>query len=329
MSPPASAQSPDRQTLRAASPAGATGADAVHKAFDACAARYDNEFTGSLIGRLQREAVWRCLDGVFPSGSRILDLGCGTGADAIHFAQRGVAVEAVDLSQAMIAETQRKIAAAGLSGSIAASVCAIEDLKTWDRQSCLSTQAHPGKQHESPKRGATEAATEENRQDCLSHARFDGALSNFGALNCVPELRPVAAALGRLIRPGGHLALCLISRFCLWEIVFYGVQGRFAKAARRWSNDGRASGSVGAATQFPVYYRTVREIAGAFRPEFRLEHHYGIGITVPPTYVEIHARRLPQLTKLAAKIDRAIAAWPIAYGAADHTLLVFRREPLS
>lgn len=264
---------------------------AAGEAFDGLAARYDEDFTDSQIGRLQREAVWRELDLLFQPGQRVLDLGCGTGADAIHLARRGLQVHAIDASQRMIAEARAKIAADRLVDHITTEILAIEE---WDRQ------------------------------DCLSY--FDGALSDFGALNCVQHLRPVAVVLSRLIRPGGALALCLISRFCLWETAYFGIQGRFAKAARRWSHGGQTIARFNGSNSFPVYYRSVREIIKAFQPEFRLDRRFGIGIFVPPTYLEQQARRVPGLLRLAAKSDRKVAAWPAFRAVADHALLVFTRE---
>jgi len=41
---------------------------------------------------------------------------------------------------------------------------------------------------------------------------FDGAISNFGALNCVADLGELSKTLARLIRPQGKLALCVMSR---------------------------------------------------------------------------------------------------------------------
>jgi hypothetical protein len=227
----------------------------------------------------------------------------------------------VDASEQMIAEARRKAAAAGLAGI------------TWDRQSCLSAQrqAQPpappaGQRFAQPSaQPSANSASKEDRQDCLPH--YDGALSNFGVLNCVEELRPVARSLSALIRPGGHLALCFLSRFCLWETVAYCVQGRPGKAARRWSNEGRASASLKGSVPFPVYYHSVREIISAFEPDFQLTSYGGIGILVPPSYLEARASRMPGLTKLAARIDQVISAWPICRAVSDHTLLVFTRGP--
>jgi 2-polyprenyl-3-methyl-5-hydroxy-6-metoxy-1,4-benzoquinol methylase len=290
-------------------------------AFDRIAPHYDEEFTNSLIGRLQREHVWRHMDGLFAPGARVLDLGCGTGADAIHLARRGCLVHAVDVSAKMLGEAQRKAAAAGVAGI------------TWERQSCLSLQlsprrplplaVHPSKQPSAQL--SANSAGAEGRQDCLSH--YDGALSNFGVLNCVEHLRPVAISLGALIRPGGHLALCFISRVCLWETVAYFLRGQLAKGVRRWSHGGRASASLKGSTPFPVYYHSVGEIISAFEPEFQLTRQSGIGILVPPSYLEAQAGRWPRLTELAARMDQVLAPRPIFRSIADHTLLVFRRGP--
>lgn len=71
-------------------------------AFDVLAERYDEVWTESLAGLAQRRLVWREIDCCFLPGQRILDLGCGTGADAAHLVSRGVTVDAVDASPAMI-----------------------------------------------------------------------------------------------------------------------------------------------------------------------------------------------------------------------------------
>ena len=59
-------------------------------AFDGLASRYDELWTRSTVGRLQRDAVWRRLDSLFRPGDSLLDLGCGTGEDPLHFAELGI-----------------------------------------------------------------------------------------------------------------------------------------------------------------------------------------------------------------------------------------------
>ncbi len=72
---------------------------------------------------------------------------------------------------------------------------------------------------------AEQLAIEELRR---LHRVFDGAISDFGALNCVEDLAAVSGELARLIRPGGTLALCLMGRFCWQDLrhAFHRLRGR-------------------------------------------------------------------------------------------------------
>jgi SAM-dependent methyltransferase len=79
-------------------------------AFDAVAADYDATFTKTHLARLLRLRVWQHLDRAFTPGQRVLELGCGTGEDAVWLASRGVAVHATDASEGMLGVAQRKAA---------------------------------------------------------------------------------------------------------------------------------------------------------------------------------------------------------------------------
>jgi hypothetical protein len=109
----------------------------------------------------------------------------------------------------------------------------------------------------------------------LEGHKFDGAISNFGPLNCLASLDGFALDLAELIRPGGHVALCMMGRFCLRETLAFAARGQFRKAARRWSGVSR-SASLG----IRVYYPTVRAISQTMAPAFELQSVVGIGTTI-------------------------------------------------
>lgn len=264
-------------------------ADSVRAAFDAAAPTYDEDFTASVIGRLQREAVWRHLEPLFPPGSRLLDLGCGAGEDAVRFARRGVEVDGIDVSPAMVEIARERARAEGVSAVTHFQTLAIE------------------------------------RLDELPECGYGGAVSSFGPLNCVRDLRPVAEALAERIRPGAPAALCLMNRFCLWETLFYPLTFQLHKAIRRFSGIWAAA-SVSGHDGFPVYYPTVAEIRRAFEPEFRFERVPGVGVFVPPTYLEPLAQRFPGLMHMCAALDRVVAHWPGVRSIADHRLVILRRR---
>src|ERR1700750_2212382 len=89
---------------RSAYPGSAAGA-----AFDRIAEDYDRRFTDSLIGRAQRDAVWKVLRKTFRRNDKVLELNCGTGEDAIYLAGNGISVVALDASQQMIATAEQRL----------------------------------------------------------------------------------------------------------------------------------------------------------------------------------------------------------------------------
>jgi SAM-dependent methyltransferase len=143
---------------------------------------------------------------------------------------------------------------------------------------------------------------------------FDGAISNFGALNCVADLGALREPLSQLIAPGGYLALCVMTRFCLWETFWYLLHGDLRRAVRRWQ--GSAQSSLG----LKVHYPGAKAIVRAFAPAFTLVETAGIGILVPPSFVH---NLSGELLRRLDRIDRRIASWFAAIG--DHRILVFRR----
>lgn len=70
--------------------------------FDPIAARYAALWSDTPRGRAQREQVWREIDSLFSLCDRVLDLGCGTGDDAVHLMSRGVNVLGIDSAPGMI-----------------------------------------------------------------------------------------------------------------------------------------------------------------------------------------------------------------------------------
>ena len=59
---------------------------------------------------------------------RLVDIGCGTGEDAIHFASRGINVTAVDVSGAMIAQLKSKSGGAVRCEVADMRTCPVEDV---------------------------------------------------------------------------------------------------------------------------------------------------------------------------------------------------------
>jgi SAM-dependent methyltransferase len=71
-------------------------------AFDRIAPSYQALWSGTPAGEMQREAVRRFIEPLFRTGSRVLDIGCGAGDDAIALQARGVHVTGIDASPEMV-----------------------------------------------------------------------------------------------------------------------------------------------------------------------------------------------------------------------------------
>lgn len=236
----------------------------VSAAFDRAAAGYDAEFTDSVTGRAQRALVRRHLARGLTRPSEILELNCGTGADALWLADHGHRVLATDISPAMVGQVLTK--AAGRP-DVAAQVLATEDL------------------------GQLEGS-------------FDLVFSNFGGLNCVApdSLTALAHDLARLVRPGGRAVLVVMPRFCLWESLYGLVRGNARLARRRWDG-GPVEAHLGQDQSFQVWYPSPHAFARAFRFGFRHVATRPIGFAVPPSAMEPWAARVPRLVSVAATLD--------------------------
>ena len=56
------------------------------------APEYDGPLGNNRLVQHMREALWRAVEGQAKMGAHLLDLGCGTGLDAVYFAQKGYRV---------------------------------------------------------------------------------------------------------------------------------------------------------------------------------------------------------------------------------------------
>jgi len=147
---------------------------------------------------------------------------------------------------------------------------------------------------------------------------FDGVISNFGPLNCVEDIRTLRTSLAQIVRPGGFLVLCLMSRFCLMESLHYFCRRQWRKAVRRWMGLTYAE-KLGV----NVFYPSGPALKRALSPEFCLVRRIGIGLTVPPSYM---TGLSPASLEMRDRFDECFAHWPVLRSMADHQLFVFVRK---
>lgn len=251
-------------------------------AFDAAAASYDLDFSTTRLGRWLREGVWRVLGPTFAPGARVLELGCGTGEDAVWLARRGLSVVATDASASMLRVAAAKARQAGLAERVRL------------------------------------AQVDASR---LSGIRgvYDGALANFGVVNCVPDRRGLADGLAERLRPGATLVTVVMGPLCAWEVAWYLLHADVGRALRRWRSGGLARVGTG---QVKVWYPSPGRLQTEMAPRFNLRRLVGLGTLLPPSYLSHLVDRWPRLFGRLAGADQRV---PFGAWLADHYVAVFER----
>ncbi len=257
-------------------------------AFDAIAPVFDSRFSIWRSVAAQRRAVRAALLRAFPTRGHILELGGGTGEDAVFLADLKFDVLLTDPSPGMVANAKEKLAPLGARTEVVAGE-ELEDFAT----SYFSAGG----------------------------AMFDGAFSNFAPLNCVADLEPVARGLARLLKPGAPAVLVLFGTFCPGEIMTEVLRGRPHLALRRRKR-GEAPARL-AKHEFHIVYHRRAAMLRAFAPWFALEKRLGIGVTVPPSAAEPWISQHPHLLAAMETLDHILAR-PLA-SLGDHVLYQFRR----
>ncbi len=258
-------------------------------AFDSVAADYDGPRGNNSLIQDMRDEMWRWLSKTFAPGSRLIDLGCGTGLDAVHLAKLGFRITATDWSPQMVARTIDRARRESVDNQVQALTLGAHELPRLEGEST-----------------------------------FDGAYSNLGPLNCVPDLGDVSKGCARLLKPGGALVFTVIGRVCPWEIVHYAWRRRWPRIKIRFARNVVPVG-MNKHTIWTRYY-TPREFYRAFAPDFTLEHYRGLCVFAPPPYLTWVRDKHPRLYAGLWWIDRHTAGWPILRSIGDHFLIVMRKR---
>lgn len=261
----------------------------TRRAFDGVAGDYDGPVGNNLLIQRMRDEMWRTLTATFPAGSRLLDLGCGTGIDAAYLAARGFSVLATDWSPAMVERTRSRLRDHNLEARASARVLGIHEL------------------------------------DQLRGEQFDGIYSDLGPLNCVTDLARTARDCAALLRPGSRIVVSVMGRICPWEIAYYAVHGNWDRAFLRWRADTVAVPLEGG-TVWTQYY-TPRRFYQPFADTFALSVYRGLRILSPPPYMVQIDRRIRPICAIGEWLDRRIGALPGMRDTGDHFLMVLTRRP--
>lgn len=251
--------------------------------YDAIARGYDAQVQGDAWMRRVLHAHYAR---VFRPGDRVLDVGCGTGIDAVELARRGVRVMAIDIAPGMIATLLEKIDGTSEVERIDARVLGIEDLGR------------------------------------LRGEQFDGLISGFAGLSAIEDVGPFCDAAAELVRPRGRLVLHLLNRFSLWEWLGYLARGDWPAARRVGKLRERDFQIGGQQVRHRLYFahELYRQV---FARRFRLRDAYGLGAVRPPHTVR---RIPAGVTDRLEWVDVRTGRWPLLRDAGRFFVLELERR---
>jgi hypothetical protein len=154
---------------------------------------------------------------------------------------------------------------------------------------------------------------------------FDGALSNFGAMNCLREWRTLAEWLAKHVKTGGIVGLGIMSPLCIWEPIWHGLHRDFKTATRRWHRNSTFKPTDLSET-IDVTYPTIRRITHDFEPYFRRIYVRPIGLFLPPSDGFGVIEKRSGLLRLLVGLDDRFGKYSKLALFADHYWIEFERN---
>lgn len=255
--------------------------------FDSSAHNYDVDFTQTPIGIMQRNRVYKYLLPLLSSQTKLLEINCGTGHDAINLAPKVSSVLATDLSQSMI-EVAKKKAIAAKVNNVNFNCSDINFL-------------HKG-----------------------LDGSFDLLLSNFGGLNCLPEneLKAFSTNIAPYISNNGRLVLVIMPKKCWIENLWFLLK-RDPRYKRRQTSSGLET-TINTNT-FLTYYYSPTEIEEIFIHDFKVEKIRPIGFFIPPSYLNSLFNKRKWLLQLLSLLENVVGGIPSLSNYSDHFLIVLKK----
>jgi len=265
-----------------------TNIEQTSKAFSAQALHFDADEELNRILKWMRKQVYRHEEELLLPHSKILELNAGTGIDALYFAGLGHSVFALDNAPGMVRQMQKKISSHHLEDLVQCTLSSFTELQT------------------------------------LPAMQFDHVFSNFGGLNCIPDLKAVTQHLPRLLKPGATITFVIMPRICPWELL-QAFRGKPRLAFRRLSQKGASAHIDG--QWFRSYYHSPTTVIHSFDKRFVLVKLRGLASLSPPPYFETFPERHPSLYDTLTRWDERVAEYFPMNRWADHFILTMQYVP--
>jgi SAM-dependent methyltransferase len=219
---------------------------APREAFNRVADTIDATVIRNPINSWLRNESRRELLATFPADSALIEIGCGTGADAVFLAERGRCIAALDISDRMIELTRERVASRKLERTVL----------LW--------------------RGRLDEVAAELGRSWLYP--FDGAYANF-SLAYEESLHDVARSVHSLLKIGAHFVFTVPNKICVSALAASVVRLRIRRALERF-RDPLWVTTRGTTVRVHIY--TPGRIRAVLKGLFQIEGIVGLPVFMPP-----------------------------------------------
>ncbi|HXQ92176.1 MAG TPA: methyltransferase domain-containing protein [Nitrososphaerales archaeon] len=266
---------------------------AVSEAFDSASEEYDFTIRQNFINVWIRDRSIEVLLSLARPEDVLLEIGSGTGAEALIISKHVHGVVATDISGKMISLLERKVESRGLTGKV------------------------------KPIRlGASEIG---RASDSLPKGKVRLAYSLNGALNCELKIRQFPYELWKIMEPEGLFVCSIRNTLCLSEALTHAAVLQFSQMAPRKRQPVMVS--VGG-MDIPSYYYSPGKFAKMFEPYFTVKKMVGLPALIPPAYLSAIYVRLRKVLSFIERAEYALASYYPLNRLGDQTLLVFERREI-
>jgi ubiquinone/menaquinone biosynthesis C-methylase UbiE len=264
--------------------------DSVAKAFDSASEEYDFTIGQNYINRFIRKVSIQTLLKYVKKEDVLLEVGCGTGKEAVTISKHVSKIYATDISDSMLRLLSLRIKSLSLDKKII-----------------------PIKM----------SASEVSNIARITEDKINVIYSFNGALNCEPNLNKFAFEAYSLLPEGGYLICSVRNILCISEMLIHGLIFQMKKATPRKVQPMMIS--VGGYDIPAMYYYPHRFIE-YFKKYFTLVEMRALPVLVPPAYLSNYYVRLGRIRYVLEKLEKYLAGYFPLCMLGDQTLFVFRKS---
>jgi len=263
----------------------------VSEAFDSASEEYDFTISHNYINTwIRKRSISELLTLVKPKDT-VVEIGCGTGAEALDIATHVSRIIATDISDQMIEIVRKKVEARREAGKVI-----------------------PVK---------LRAADISQITAILNGDKVQAAYSFNGALNCEPNLESFVAGLASILVPGGYFACSVRNALCLGEVVSHAAALQFEKMAPRKAQPVMVS--VGG-LDIPAFYYSPSAFSEFLQPKFKLLKVIGLPAFLPPAYLSDYYVKFKKFGSVLERLEYSLGERFPFNRLGDQTLFVFQNR---